>query len=229
MNSSPAACCGWIDFYNLIIAVVGALWIVTESDPAETSVKFGSRIEELVAWTVLLGSSWKSATAGALWKGDLQGEIMVGLLPDPITSEGVWIARVWTALGGPVKSYRCFSVFARAQQSQTVLPRRREITGYGSHWEDSTRGKTLRYSCASGDGPQHPAPPCGPVTSELTPDPAAALWASLLVSWCIMHKYALGHFSCVRLFITPLTVFCQAPLSMGFSKEEYSVGWHFLL
>ena len=115
-------------------------------------------------------------------------------------------------------------MFARAQQSQTVLPRRREITGYDSHWEDSTRGKTLRYSSASGDGPQHPAPPCDPVTSELTPDPAGALWASLLVSWCIMYKYVLGHFSCVRLFITPLTVFCQAPLSMGFSKQEYWSG-----
>ena len=27
--------------------------------------------------------------------------------------------------------------------------------------------------------------------------------------------------SCVRLFVTPWTVACQAPLSMGFSRQEY--------
>ena len=29
------------------------------------------------------------------------------------------------------------------------------------------------------------------------------------------------HFSCARLFATPWTVSCQAPLSMGFSRQEY--------
>ena len=32
--------------------------------------------------------------------------------------------------------------------------------------------------------------------------------------------------SCVRLFVTPWTVACQAPLSMGFSRQEY---WNGLL
>ena len=32
------------------------------------------------------------------------------------------------------------------------------------------------------------------------------------------------HFSCVRLFVTPWTVSCQAPLSMGFSRQEYWSG-----
>ena len=38
-----------------------------------------------------------------------------------------------------------------------------------------------------------------------------------------MHTYAcmLSRFSCVRLFATPWTVACQAPLSMGFSWQEY--------
>ena len=31
----------------------------------------------------------------------------------------------------------------------------------------------------------------------------------------------LSHFSCVQLFVTPGTVACQAPLSMGFSRQEY--------
>ena len=33
--------------------------------------------------------------------------------------------------------------------------------------------------------------------------------------------------SCVRLFATPWTVACQAPLSMGFSRQEYWSGLPF--
>ena len=36
---------------------------------------------------------------------------------------------------------------------------------------------------------------------------------------CMLH-----HFSCVQLFATPWTVACQAPLSMGFSRQEYWSG-----
>ena len=34
----------------------------------------------------------------------------------------------------------------------------------------------------------------------------------------------LSHFSRVQLFVTPWTVACQAPLSMGFSRQEYWSG-----
>ena len=36
-------------------------------------------------------------------------------------------------------------------------------------------------------------------------------------------------FSCVQLFGTPQTVAHQAPLSMGFPKQEHWTGCHFLL
>ena len=36
-----------------------------------------------------------------------------------------------------------------------------------------------------------------------------------------MHAWALGCFSYVQLFLTPWTVPQQAPLSMGFSRQEY--------
>ena len=39
-----------------------------------------------------------------------------------------------------------------------------------------------------------------------------------------MHVYVLNCFSCVLFFATPWTVACQAPLSMGFSKQEYGSG-----
>ena len=38
----------------------------------------------------------------------------------------------------------------------------------------------------------------------------------------------LNCFNCVRLFATPWTIACQAPLSMGFSRNT-GVGCHFLL
>ena len=37
----------------------------------------------------------------------------------------------------------------------------------------------------------------------------------------LVHACMLSHFSHVRLFVTPWTVACQAPLSMGFSRQEY--------
>ena len=41
---------------------------------------------------------------------------------------------------------------------------------------------------------------------------------------CIGHVCALSHFSHVQLFVTLWTVPCQAPLSMGFSGQEYWSG-----
>ena len=40
-------------------------------------------------------------------------------------------------------------------------------------------------------------------------------------------KLLLSYFSCVRLLATPWTVAYQAPLSMGFSREEYWSGLPF--
>ena len=45
------------------------------------------------------------------------------------------------------------------------------------------------------------------------------------VAWCVCMK-SLSH---VRLFVTPWTVACQAPLFMGFSSKNTRVGNHSLL
>ena len=37
----------------------------------------------------------------------------------------------------------------------------------------------------------------------------------------------LSRFSCVQLFMIPWTVACQAPLSMGLSRQEYQSGLPF--
>ena len=43
------------------------------------------------------------------------------------------------------------------------------------------------------------------------------------------HACMLSRFSCIQLFETLWTVACQAPLSMGFSRQEYWMGCHSLL
>ena len=45
------------------------------------------------------------------------------------------------------------------------------------------------------------------------------LWDSLLVFMCeCVHAQSLSH---VQLFVTPWTVACQGPLSVGFPRQEY--------
>ena len=45
---------------------------------------------------------------------------------------------------------------------------------------------------------------------------------------CRLNKqYVLSCFSCVGLFVIPWTVAFQAPLSMGFSRQEYRSGLPF--
>ena len=48
-------------------------------------------------------------------------------------------------------------------------------------------------------------------------------WAYNLKACCAM----LNHFSCIQLFVTLWTVTHQAPLSMGFSRQEYWTGLPF--
>ena len=42
---------------------------------------------------------------------------------------------------------------------------------------------------------------------------------------CLPFKKVSRSFSCVQLFVTPWTVAHQAPLSMGFSRQEYWGGF----
>ena len=45
----------------------------------------------------------------------------------------------------------------------------------------------------------------------------------------VKYMHVLSCFSPVQLFVTLWTVACQASLSMGFSRQEYGVGYHALL
>ena len=63
-------------------------------------------------------------------------------------------------------------------------------------------------------------------TQALNPGPRSK---HLLISWLqspsavilLLLLLLLSHFSCVRLCVTLWTVACKAPLSMGFSRQEY--------
>ena len=47
---------------------------------------------------------------------------------------------------------------------------------------------------------------------------------TIIIAGMCMYTYVPSHFSCVWLFVTLRTVACQAPLSMGFSRQEYWSG-----
>ena len=62
--------------------------------------------------------------------------------------------------------------------------------------------------------------------SRLSPCARAGcrLWSGIHCVVCVCVRYSL---SCVQLFATPRTVACQAPLSMGLSRQDYWSGLPF--
>ena len=49
--------------------------------------------------------------------------------------------------------------------------------------------------------------------------------ATIILGYC----FCLAGKLCLTLFVAPWTVTCQAPISMGFPRQEYWVGCHFVL
>ena len=75
-----------------------------------------------------------------------------------------------------------------------------------------------------GGGVDLGSPHCGR-PEELCQEVGVGSWeGNVLISSYQVHACVLSHFSCVRLSVTPSTVACQAPLSMGFSRPEYWSG-----
>ena len=62
-----------------------------------------------------------------------------------------------------------------------------------------------------------------PKASSRAPATAAVYLSILLPIWS-RQSALLSWFSPVQLFVTPWTVACQAPLSLGFSRQEYCCG-----
>ena len=65
---------------------------------------------------------------------------------------------------------------------------------------------------------------CSP---DVLRSPAIVFFVSMCRPKISANRVVLSHFSHVRLFATPRTVACQAPLSTGFSRQEYWSGLPF--
>ena len=50
------------------------------------------------------------------------------------------------------------------------------------------------------------------------------VFKTVVYFYCCMRGYMPSCFSRVQLFVTPWTAACQAPLSIGFSRQEYCSG-----
>ena len=71
-----------------------------------------------------------------------------------------------------------------------------------------------------------------PTSRKLDSSQAAAcdpLPASMMMRVCVLSHSEVKSLSRVQLFVTPWTVAFQAPLSMGFSRQQTGMGCHFLL
>ena len=107
-------------------------------------------------------------------------------------------------------------------------------------WQDTRAGQNLEVLRASSRSSSHRGVlPYSPLWGSGNTVTVASLMTSLLRSWVRYDPpgqtvFSLGHwnsihftecmlsyFSCVQLFVTLWTVARQAPLSMGFSRQEY--------
>ena len=90
----------------------------------------------------------------------------------------------------------------------------------------ATATATLKslQSCPTLCDPRDGSPPDSPVPGVLQ---ARTLeWVAISFSNAWKWKVKLKSLSRVRLFATPRTAAYQAPPSMGFSRQEYGVGYH---
>ena len=99
----------------------------------------------------------------------------------------------------------------------------------GSHWCWRTLKHSARYSKLHGSAPNYVSSPPPLYTLHFT-------WAVICMVACLRTKFLdlcflfcleylplllLSHFSRVRLCVTPQTAAHQAPLSLGFSRQEH--------
>ena len=99
-------------------------------------------------------------------------------------------------------------------------------TYFHYHVSSPAAAKSLQ-SCLTLCDPIDGSPPGSPIPGILQ---ARTLeWVAISFSSAWKWKVKVKSLSCVRLFVTPWTAAHQAPLSMGFSRQEYWSGCHCLL
>ena len=91
----------------------------------------------------------------------------------------------------------------------------------------ATAAAKLLQSCPILCNPTEGSPPGSAIPGIL--QAGTLKWVAISFSNAWKWKVKVKSLSHVRLFTTPWTVAYQAPPSMGFSREEYGVGWHCLL
>ena len=100
----------------------------------------------------------------------------------------------------------------------------------------NTNSKINNYKCkrmtaAAAKSPQSCRSPGDPIDSSPPGCPVPGIlqvrileWVAISFSSAWKWKVKVKSFSCVRLLAAPWTAACQAPLSMGFSRQEYWSG-----
>ena len=121
-------------------------------------------------------------------------------------------------------SYQPLSSFPRGRR-YLACPTSKPLSGFPSPASPTTgclsclkrplKGHLLREALQTPLGPSRPSQPCFSfMECNICPSPTTSLLS-------FKEKWKCELLSHVWLFVTPWTVACQAPLSMGFSRPEY--------
>ena len=115
----------------------------------------------------------------------------------------------------PVCSCFCTTLIAHSDNSNAAPLSPRRVWFF---FFDAAAAKSLQL-CPTLCDPRDGSPPGSPIPGILQ---ARTLeWVATSFSNAWKWKMKAKSFSCVRLLVTPRTAAYQAPLSMGFSKQEY--------
>ena len=115
--------------------------------------------------------------------------------------------------------------------SNSVRPHRRQPTRNCHPWDSP--GKNTRVGChfliqcmkVNSESEVALLCPtlCDPTDCSLPGSSIHGIFQARVLEW-VAIAFSISHFSCVQFFVTRWTVVRQAPLSMGFSRQEYWSG-----
>ena len=118
-----------------------------------------------------------------------------------------------------------------AQETQTGALYQPRRVRWGGRWEGGWKGRGYMYAAAAAKSLQSCPTLCGSIDGSPPGSPVPGILQARTLEWVAISffnswkwKVKVKSLSHVLLFVTPWTAAYQAPLSIGFSRQEYWSG-----